>query len=49
MENLENYLDINNWIAGDRELQLLGILKNQINQHQEGVSILMSLNILINF
>ena len=27
MESLENYLDINNWIAGDRELQLLGFTK----------------------
>ena len=27
MENLANYLDTNNWIAGDRELQLLGFTK----------------------
>ena len=27
MENLKNYLDTNDWNAGDRELQLLGFTK----------------------
>ena len=27
MENLKNYLDTNNWNAGDTELQLLGFTK----------------------